>query len=132
MSETLRVVRLPKSKMQTLREYTNRRAFAEIGEDGSPVAYFIEAQDGVEPKPTKIKRRPRVSKRATLRLTTGNNPYAEGSDAHKGFAVASAMCPCSRYDLERMFESELGIDDRQACSLASYMIFSNPVLRADE
>ena len=42
MEETLRVRKVPKSAMQHVRQYTGLRGFAELGPDGSPLAYWIE------------------------------------------------------------------------------------------
>lgn len=133
-TETLRVTRLPKSKMQTVRQFTNLRAFVEIGPDGQPIGYYIE-QQGETPKPAKRgghTRRDNVPKLAILVLDTDeDNPYKQGSQAQKSFDVAMDVLPCSRGYLEENLCDRLGLSAKQAASQVSYMIFAQPVLAVD-
>ena len=132
-SESVRIKSLPKSKMQTIRDFTGLRAFVEIDQSGQAIAYFIQDPDAktfetpLRQKPTGIKR-PRQNRTIlkSEQLTRGKNqvstPYSPESVAARVHRLAIEVLPCSRGSLEELIVSELRLNAQQACSQVSYAL----------
>ena len=140
-TETIRINKLPKSKMQAVREYTGLRAFVEIGPDGSPLGYFIEdsGQAGVKREAAKNRvTRPRKNRvvQGHEKLCLGRNqvgdPYQAGSLAERAHRVVVECVPASRSSLEEMIVDQLGFTAQQATSQISYMLNTGHTLAVDE
>lgn len=135
--ETLRVRRLPKSKMQAIREYTNLRAFAEIGDDGSPTAYFIEVVGTLTANTNKrsngpTKRSPKIDPDAVvgprLGISERHNRFLEGSKMHRAFPIIMQLVPARRSELQKVLAEELRINHTQARCIVSEFLHRGKIL----
>lgn len=140
-TETIRINKLPKSKMQAVREYTGLRAFVEIGPDGGPLGYFIEdaGQATVKKEAAQNRvRRPKHNRQvmAHEKLKLGKNqvsqPYMAGTMAQRSHDVVVELVPASRASLEAMIVDQLGLTAQQATSQISYLLHVGNTLAVDE
>lgn len=141
MTETIRINKLPKSKMQAVRQYTGLRAFIELGPDGNPIGYFIEDASQASAKreaAVNRVRRPKVNRgvQAHEKLCLGRNqvsdPYKAGTLADRAHRVVIQLLPASRGSLESMIVDQLGLTHQQATSQISYMLNTGNTLAVDE
>lgn len=135
MTETIRINKLPKSKMKAIREYTNLRAFIELGPNGEAVGYYIECEATKLPTNRTGIKRPKqnagVPRSARLGLGIRGklpDPYDAGSMAARVHNLVKDLVPASRETIEAMCESELNITAQQATSQISYAIHHGETL----
>lgn len=130
-TETIRITKLPKSKMQAIRQYTGLRAFCELDENGHPAAYFIESHSESQLERQTIQtgiKRPRRNPviPRSVRLGLGPKidpkPYDLTSVAARVHDLVVKCVPATRGDLEDICVSELSLTAGQARSQLSYAL----------
>jgi len=143
-SESVRIKSLPKSKMQTIREFTGLRAFVEIDESGQAIAYYIQDPDAktfetpVRRKTATGIKRPRQNRTVlkSEQLVLGRNqvsdPYSPATTAARAHKIVIQLLPASRGALEEVIASELKLTAQQACSQLSYMLNTGHTLASAE
>jgi hypothetical protein len=133
MTETIRINKLPKSKMKAIREYTNLRAFIELGPNGEAVGYYIECEATIPNRQKVARKKHNVGILQSARLglgPRGNLPdvYRAGSLSERVHNLVKDLVPASRETLESMIESELILTRQQATSQISYAIHHGKTL----